>query len=187
MNNLGLCTVFGWAAYWCSASVLNPGTPLAWFQWSWISFMTWASFNYILKCITIFLKMNNEDYSFSMINITNPIAAFSINDNIIYCKPEIEIQISCFFSQGLGPRVFLTQLLSDISLKIFSVAPTSLASLFLFFTFPFHVVSLSLFSAGSIIIFLTHIYKSLSLYLVYLKWLLFVEKCRFWIWQERGC
>ena len=86
---------------------------------------------------------------------------------------------SWFFPQGLGPRVFLTQLLSDISLKIFSVAPTSLTSLFLFL--PFHFMLFPFFCSlpGSIIIFLTHIYKSLSLYLVYLKWLLSVEKCRY--------
>ena len=82
---------------------------------------------------------------------------------------------SWFFSQGLGPRVFLTQLLSDISLKTFSVAPNPSHPYFIFLPFHFMLFPFICSLPGSIIIFLTHIYKSLSLYLVFLKWLLSVE------------
>ena len=153
--------------------------------------------------------MNDEDYSFLMINITSPIAAFQRRQwhptpvllpgkshgwrSLVGCSPWgrwesdtterlpfhfsfssigegngnplqcfclentkdggacwaaiyggaqswtwlkwLSSSSSWFFSQGLGPRVFLTQLLSDISLKTFSVAPNPSHPYFIFYLF----------------------------------------------------
>lgn len=134
--------------------------------------------------------LKNEDYSSSLVNITRTIFAFSLNHNVIYCTDEWCIQISCFSSQGSEPGVSLTWILSDIS-KDF---PSGFLFSLIFISFlPFHFMLFNFLCSltslpGSIIIFLIHIYKPLSFYLIYIKWLLSIEKKSiFWIQQERGC
>lgn len=132
--------------------------------------------------------LKNEDYSSSLVNITSTIVAFSLNHNIIYCTDEWCTQISCFSSQGSEPGVSLTWILSDIS-KDF---PSGFLFSLIFISFlPFHFMLFNFLCSltslpGSIIIFLTHIYKPLSFYLIYVKWLLSIEKNVYFEYNRKG-
>ena len=79
------------------------------------------------------------------------------------------------FLPGLRSKSLPDSALVRYLFKDFFSGSQSLTSLFHFLPFHFMLFPFLCSLPGSIIIFLTHIYKSLSLYLVFLKWLLSVE------------